>query len=270
MLQLVSKAKSASVYTLLPKITVITTCYNHAPYIEATIQSVISQRYENLEYIVIDGGSTDGSREIIERYRDYITDFFVEPNTLQVEKLIKGFARATGDIFCMLNSDDLFEPNALHEVGQYFLDNPQVRVVYGDYSWIDTQGNLIRRKKELGFNRFIYLYDTNYVPQPSTFWRRDLYEEVGGLKLEYEITLDLDLWIRFADVTQLHHVHKFWSKYRVHPKQKSKSNNTQLREETESIMRRYIGNEPSWSIAVKAKVAKAIRLTGQLFTGCYW
>lgn len=270
MIQLAPVQNSASLQNTLPKITVITTCYNHAPYIEATIQSVINQRYENLEYIVIDGGSTDGSQKIIERYRDYITDYFVEPNTLQVEKLIKGFARATGDIFCMLNSDDLFEPNVLQEVGQYFIDNPEVRVVYGDYSWIDTQGNLIKRKKELGFNRFIYLYDINYVPQPSTFWRRDLYEAIGGIDLRYEITLDVDLWIRFAEVTPIYHVHRFWSKYRVHPKQKSRSNNAKLREETESIMRRYIGNEPDWSIAVKGKVAKAMRLTGQLFAGCYW
>lgn len=270
MLQLTPIINRARIQCALPKITIITTCYNHAPYIEATIRSVINQGYENLEYIVIDGGSTDGSREIIERYRDYITDILVEPNTLQVEKLIKGFARATGDVCGMLNSDDLLEPNALQEVGQYFLDNPLIRVVYGDYSWIDTQGNLIKRKKELGFNRFIYLYDVNYVPQPSTFWRRDLYKEIGGLNLEYEITLDLDLWIRFADVTKIYHVRRFWSKYRIHSQQKSLNNNAKLCHETESILRRYVGNEPNWSIAVKRKIAKMMRLTGQLLLGCYW
>lgn len=254
----------------LPKITVVTTCYNHASYIEATLQSVINQRYPNLEYIVIDGGSTDGSQEIIERYRDYLTDYFIEPNTLQIHKLIKGFARATGDIFCMLNSDDIFEQTVLEEVAQFFLNNPQARVVYGDYSSIDTKVNLINRRKQIGFNRFIFMYDVNYIPQTSTFWRRDLYEEIGGLTLDFDIAIDVDLWIRFADVTQIYHVRRYWSKYRVHPQQKSLTNNEKLSREINAIRKRYKPNEPNWSIILKGKLGKFLRITGKFLTGCYW
>jgi glycosyltransferase involved in cell wall biosynthesis len=254
----------------LPKITVITTCYNHAPYIEATLQSVINQRYPNLEYIVIDGGSTDGSQEIIERYRDYLTDFLIEPNTLQIHKLVKGFAHATGDIFCMLNSDDLFEPGVLEEVADFFLNNPQARVVYGNYSWIDTEGNLINRRQEIGFNRFIFMYDVNYIPQPSTFWRRDLYEEIGGLTLDFDVATDIDLWIRFADVTTIYHVRRYWSKYRVHPQQKSLNSNEKLSREINVIRKRYKPNEPHWSIILKGKLAFFMRITGKFLTRCYW
>lgn len=254
----------------LPKITVVTTCYNHAPYIEATLQSVINQRYPHLEYIVIDGGSTDGSQEIIERYRNYLTDYFIEPNTLQIHKLIKGFTRATGDIFCMLNSDDIFEPTVLEEVAQFFSNNPQVRVVYGNYSSIDTEGNLINRRKQIGFNRFIFMYDVNYMPQTSTFWRRDLYEEIGGLTLDFDVAIDVDLWIRFADVTQIYHVCRYWSKYRVHPQQKSLTNNEKLSREINAIRKRYKPNEPNWSIILKGKLGKFMRITGKFLTGCYW
>ncbi len=254
----------------IPKITVITTCYNHAPYIEATLQSVINQKYPNLEYIVIDGGSTDGSQEIIKRYRHYLTDFLIEPNTLQIHKLIKGFACATGDILCMLNSDDIFEPQVLAEVAQFFLNNPQSRVVYGDYSWIDTEGNLMSRRKEIGFNRFLFMYDVNYIPQPSTFWRRDLYEEIGGLTLDFDVATDFDLWIKFADVTPIYHVRRFWSKYRIHPKQKSLNSNEKLSWEINAIRKRYKPNEAKWSIILKSKLAKFMRITGKLLTGCYW
>ncbi len=254
----------------LPKITVITTCYNHAPYIEATLQSVINQGYPNLEYIVIEGGSSDNSQEIIERYRDYLTDFLIEPNTRQIDKLIEGFSRATGDILCMLNSDDVFEPGVLEEVAEFFLNNPQAQVVYGNYSWIDSKGNLMSRRKEIGFNRFIFMYDVNYIPQPSTFWRRDLYEQVGGLTQDIDVALDTDLWIKFADVTSIYHIPRFWSKYRIHPKQKSLNSNEKLSNEMSAIRKRYKQNEPKWSIIIKSKLAKLMRLTGKFLAGCYW
>jgi glycosyltransferase involved in cell wall biosynthesis len=260
--QLITKTK-------LPKITVITTCYNHAPYIEETLQSVLNQQYPNLEYIVIDGGSNDGSTAIIERYRDKLSLFLIEPNTLQIEKLIKGFQFATGDILCMLNSDDLFELSTLKEVAEYFIANPQSRAVYGNYSWIDNQNNLIAYKKELAFNRFIFLYDINYIPQPSAFWRRDLYEEIGGLNPSLELAMDADLWIRFSDVTQFHHVNKFWSQYRIHPQQKSSNNRHKMSLEMKQIRERYIHNESQLSLCCKGAVAKGMRLAGKIITGCY-
>jgi glycosyltransferase involved in cell wall biosynthesis len=268
--KIITKEVALSYQLNLPKITVITTCYNHAAYIETTLKSVISQGYPNLEYIVIDGGSTDGSQEIIEGYRDYLTDFLIEPNTLQIHKLIKGFACATGDILCMLNSDDVFEPGVLEEVAQFFLNNPQARVVYGDYSWIDTEGNVMSRRKEIDFNRFIFMYDVNYIPQPSTFWRRDLYEEIGGLTLDFDVATDFDLWMKFADVTQVYHMRRYWSKYRIHPKQKSVNNNDKLSREINAIRERYKPHEANWLVMLKSKLAKFVRISSKFLTGCYW
>ncbi|WP_052754404.1 glycosyltransferase family 2 protein [Calothrix sp. 336/3] len=257
--------------TELPKITVVTPCYNHAPFIEATIQSVLNQGYPNLEYIIIDGGSTDGSLEIIQKYAEQLAYIGIEPNTGQTYKLIQGFAKATGDIFCSVNSDDLFEPGTFHQVADFFQQNPQARVVYGDYSWIDVQGKLIKRKKELPFfNRFIYMYDIVYIPQPSTFWRRDLYEEVGGFDIQFDLAMDADLWIRFADVTPIYHIRSFWSQFRKHPQQKSQQKLLKMQAETDAIWHRYRGDEAQWLIKIKKFFAMGIRVFGKFITGCFW
>jgi glycosyltransferase involved in cell wall biosynthesis len=256
--------------TIFPKITVITTCYNHAQYIEATINSVINQEYPNLEYIVIDGGSTDGSIEIIQRYRDYLTTFLVEPNTLQIDKLVKGFKCATGDILCMLNSDDLFEIGTFKEVVEFFRKNPQASVVYGDYSWINSEGELIQRKKELSFNRFIILYDINYIPQPSVFWRRELYDRIGGINPSLELAMDADLWFRFADVTTVYHIKKFWSKYRIHSQQKSSNYRDKMVLEMQVIRQRYVNNESEFMFKIKSAIARGIRLVSKFLNAHYF
>lgn len=247
----------------------MTPCYNHAQFIEQTLQSVLNQGYPNLEYIVIDGGSKDGSQEIIERYAHQLTYYLIEPNTRQIDKLIKGFNLATGDILCMLNSDDLFEPWTLQEVALFFISNPKSRVVYGDYSWIDEQGDLIKRKKELPFNRFIYMYYVVYIPQPSTFWRRDLYEEVGGLNPQFDLAMDADLWIRFADITKIYHVHKFWSKYRKHSQQKSSIKKIKMYAETEKIWQRYRDNEPKLFLLLKKIIATLMWFIFRFIMACF-
>jgi glycosyltransferase involved in cell wall biosynthesis len=253
-----------------PKITVITTCYNHAQYIEATIKSVLNQGYPNLEYIVIDGGSTDGSIEIIQRYSDYLTTFFIEPNTLQIDKLVKAFKYATGDILCMLNSDDLFEPWTFKEVSEFFIKNPQANVVYGNYSWVNSEGELIQRKKELSFNRFILLYDINYIPQPSVFWRRELYEQVGGIDPTLELAMDADLWLRFGDVTTVHHVNKFWSRYRIHTQQKSSNYRDKMALEMNTIRQRYINQDSENMLKIKSAIARGIRLVVKFLNAHYF
>jgi glycosyltransferase involved in cell wall biosynthesis len=265
-----TQIERTQVQPIFPKITVLTTCYNHAQYIEATINSVINQGYPNLEYIVIDGGSTDGSIEIIQRYRNYLTTFLVEPNTLQIDKLVKGFKYATGDILCMLNSDDLFELGTFKEVVDFFKNNPQADVVYGDYSWINSEGKLIKRKRELSFNRFIMLYDINYIPQPSVFWRRELYDRIGGINPSLELAMDADLWLRFADVTTMYHINKFWSKYRIHPQQKSSNYREKMVLEMRTIRQRYVNDESAIMFKIKSAIARGIRLVSKSINGHYF
>ncbi|MCO6502680.1 MAG: glycosyltransferase, partial [Acidimicrobiales bacterium] len=164
-----------------PRISVVTPSYNQARFLEATMESIHSQGYPNLEHIVIDGGSTDGSVEIIERYADRLAYWVSEPDNGQTDAIAKGFAMTTGEILCWLNSDDLWEPWTLAEVARYFAEHPDVEFVYGDSIWIDDEDRVIKPKREHGFSRFVFNYAFNFLPQPSTFWRRGLYERVGGI-----------------------------------------------------------------------------------------
>ena len=253
----------------LPRISVVTPSYNQARFLGETLASVHAQNYPNLQHIVIDGGSTDGSVEIIRSYADRLDHWVSEPDEGQTHALVKGFARANGDILCWLNSDDLFEPGALHEVAAFFAANPAARAVYGDALLIDIEGRPINLKREHPFSRFIWLFDYNYLPQPSTFWRRDLYEEVGGLDPSFDLAMDADLWIRFAEVTQLLHCPRVWSRMRLYPEQKNQRLRAASNREDARIRSRYIGNWPHWSQQPMRVVAKAMRVGIKAKHGCY-
>jgi len=256
--------------TAWPKISLVIPSYNQGRFIEETLRSLIDQHYPNLELIVIDGGSNDASVEIIRRYADYMAYWVSEPDQGQTHALIKGFQRSTGEIQGWLCSDDLHEQWTLCEVAQFFEEHPTAQVVYGDSSWIDIDGRPIRPKREHAFSRFIWTYDYNYIPQPSTFWRRDLYERVGGLDLTFNLAMDADLWIRFADVTKFYHVRRYWSRMRFYAAQKNQRFRAQSDIEDHLIRRRYIGDEPAYSLKAKKVIAKSMRIAWKLATGCYW
>ncbi len=254
----------------LPKISLVTPSFNQARYIEATIRSVLDQDYPNLEYIVIDGGSTDGSVDIIRRYADRLAYWVSEPDGGQTPGLIKGFARSTGEIMGWLCSDDVLVGKSLWEVGEFFSANPAVQTVYGDAIWIDENGKVMRPKKEHDFSRFIWLYTHNTIPQPSMFWRRSLYERVGGLDPAFDVAMDADLWMRFADVTQIHHVRRTWSQMRRYPEAKSLRLDEARRREDRMIRDRYLGPRPIWYTAGARVLARSARVGLKLAQGCYW
>lgn len=207
----------------LPVISLVTCSYQQARFLEATIRSVLDQQYPALEYIIVDGGSSDGSKEIIQRYSGSLAWWVSEPDAGQTDALIKGFSRATGDICGWLCSDDLLLPGALEKVASFFLRHEQTQAMYGDSIWIDINGEPIRSKREMGFNRFVFLHDHNYVPQPSMFWRRALYEKVGGLSPEFNIAMDNDLWERFSQSERIAHLPEYLSCMRYYSQQKTLS-----------------------------------------------
>lgn len=254
----------------LPKISMVTPSFNQARYIESTIRSVLDQEYPHLEYIVIDGGSTDGSVDIIRRYADKLAYWVSEPDGGQTPGLIKGFERSTGEILCWLCSDDVLVGRSLWEVGEFFTANPSTRTVYGDAVWIDENGKVKRPKKEHDFHRFIWLYTDNAIPQPSMFWRRSLYEEVGGLDPAFDVAMDADLWMRFADVTEIHHVRRIWSKMRRYPEAKSLRLEETRRREDRMIRDRYLAPRPFWFTAGARVLARSARIGLKLAHGCYW
>jgi glycosyltransferase involved in cell wall biosynthesis len=254
----------------LPKISIVVPSFNQAGYLELALRSIIEQGYPNLELIVIDGGSKDESPEIIRKYESYMKFWCSEPDGGQVPGIIKGFSHATGEILFFLNSDDLLEPGALHEVGEYFARNPNTDVVFGNTLWIDANGNPIRPQKEIPFNRFIFLYTYNYIPGMSTFWRRAIYDRVGGFDASFQMAFDADLWMRFSEHGTIKHVARQWSRMRFYPEQKTQRFLQTALDEDMLIRSRYWRNHamPS-TYYLRRKIALSIRITWKLLTGCY-
>lgn len=253
-----------------PRISVVTVSYNQAEFLEETILSVLNQNYPDLEYIVIDGGSSDGSVDIIKQYENELTYWVSEPDGGQSAGLIKGFDKSTGDIQCWINSDDLLELDALRDVVIFFEKNPKARVVTGDAILIDENGSVIRKQKQIKFYRFLWFNDHNYITQSSTFWRSDLYKEVGGLDPKFHYGMDADLFIRFADVTKMHHVRKFWSKFRIYNDQKTSRDRKLIKSEHEVICQPYFKNQSYLSGKAKRIIARVGRIGLKLISGCYW
>ena len=256
------------------KLSIVVCSYNQAAYLRQALDSLATQRDlrpGELEVLVIDGGSTDGSVEIVREFEKHFAYSVSEPDRGQTHALRKGFDRATGDIQGWLCSDDVLEPNTAREVLDYFHSHPAARFVYGDATFIDQNGRSIRRKKEIPFNSFIWRYDHNYIPQPSTFWRKSLYEEVGGLDESFDVAMDGDLWARFLQRARPEHIRKPLSCFRLQPQQKTQV----LREEHDKMHRRYcarLGRSFAHPAQRKAAfvVAKTWRVSWKLVTGCYW
>lgn len=186
----------------LPSITVVTPCLNAAGTIQESLESVRSQGYPHVEHLVIDGGSTDGTLELLER-ADGVRHVS-EPDGGRVDAVNKGIAMAGGDVVGWLNADDLYEPGALRAVGEAFAGAPEAPWVTGYCRIIDARGEEIRRGvtayKNAFLRRFSYgLYLTqNFVSDPATFVRRDVLAEAGPLDDRYAISHDYDLWLRVA------------------------------------------------------------------------
>lgn len=184
------------------RFSVITPSFNQAQYIETTIRSVLDQDWPNVEYIVIDGGSTDGSVDVIRRYADRLAYWVSEPDRGQTHAINKGLERATGDVLCYLNSDDLFCAGALRRVAEYLAERPRMDLVHGRCRYIDEKGNTIGG--HLGdistFEQILDLWDVwwgcRQFVQPEVFWTRRITEKVGPFNEDLHYVMDYDYWLR--------------------------------------------------------------------------
>jgi glycosyltransferase involved in cell wall biosynthesis len=200
-----------------PLVTIVTPSFNQGAFLEETILSVLAQDYPNIEYIVMDGGSTDNSVEIIQKYADRISLWVSEPDQGQTDAINKGFAKAHGNILAWLNSDDLLTPRAVSEVVEYLTGNPGVGMVYSGLDFINAQGKVIgkfpARQTDLRKLRHGYVH----VPQPATFFKADLWKKVGPLDPTFFFAMDYDLWTRIARLTTpVYLPGKVWAKFRLH------------------------------------------------------
>lgn len=211
------------------RISIVTPSMNQGEFLERTICSVLDQGYSNLEYIIIDGGSTDNSVSVIEKYAKFLTYWCSEPDGGHYAAINKGFKLATGDIFAWLNSDDMYCPWALRTVASVFDSLPTVNWLstLTPLKW-DEQDFCIEADHFPGFSKAAFLNGVNQpwdgtwpIQQESTFWRRSLWEAVGGIDVGYQFAGDFDLWTRFFNKTELYGLNSPLGGFRLHRNQRS-------------------------------------------------
>ncbi len=202
------------------KISIVTPSFNQAPYLEATLRSLLTQDYPELELILIDGGSTDGSVEIIQRYAASLSHWESERDRGQSHALNKGFAHVHGDVWGWLNSDDLLEPGVLRRVAQVFAENPEVGVVYGDCVYVRADGETVVEKFKTEAHTRLRHLAHRFIAQPSCFFRTSMVPPAVREDLHY--CMDYDLWLKLAarGVPFLY-VPELFSRYRLHEESKS-------------------------------------------------
>jgi len=256
----------------LPKISIVTPSFKHGAFLEEAIQSVLNQNYPHLEYIVMDGGSNDGSVDIIRKYEDRLAHWVSAPDQGQYDAINRGFARTTGEIMAWLNSDDKYCPWAFSIVGEIFADFPEIEWLTTLYPVIwDEKGRAVELEANSGFSREGFLrgenlpgcgwYARNFIQQESTFWRRSLWERAGGrLDTSYSLAGDFELWARFNKTAELYAVGTPLGGYRRHGVQITSTRMTQYLEQAAKAFFRHGGRTPSrLQTFLLSKTAKVLR-----------
>jgi glycosyltransferase involved in cell wall biosynthesis len=228
----------------LPVISIVTPSYNQGAFLEAAIRSVLDQPYPKCEYIVMDGGSTDNSVEIIRQYADRLAYWTSGLDGGQYAAINQGFARATGDVFAWINADDKFVPGAFQVAGEIFATHPEIEWLTTLYPLLlDERGTAVVCSQYVGYSRQEFFRGVNlpgrswiaqdWIQQESTFWRRSLWERAGGLNPDYPLAGDFELWARFFKLADLYGVATVLGSFRMHRDQKTASLLAKYSEEAE-------------------------------------
>jgi glycosyltransferase involved in cell wall biosynthesis len=226
---------SSSLALNKPLVSIVTPSLNQARYLEAAILSVAEQDYPRVEHIVVDGGSTDGSLEILERYPS--VQWSSEPDRGQADAVNKGFGLAQGAIFGWLNADDLYLPGALATAVQTF-EETGVGLVYGGWQQIDEDGG-VKATVPAGEFEYHELVDRNLIAQPATFFTREAFEAVGGLDPRYHYAMDFDLWLKIGARFEFRRIDRTLAAFRLHSTSKSIAAQDRFWPETRRISRRH-------------------------------
>lgn len=199
----------------LPRISIVTPSYNQAPYIGWTARSVLLQRYPNLEYIVMDGGSNDGTMDVLAPYADRIAHLQSKRDKGQADAIHQGFERSTGEIMAYLNSDDMLAPGALHYVADLFARRPEVDAVYSHRVTVDGKNRVIWYWM-LPEHSDWYMSRWDLIPQETCFWRRRLFDECGNVDASLRFAIDYDLFIRYMARGKFVRADRFLGVFREH------------------------------------------------------
>ena len=199
-----------------PLVSVVTPSFNQARFLEETISSVLSQNYGRIEYIIVDGGSSDGSEAIIRKHASRLAWWVSEPDAGQTDAINRGFARSRGEILAWLNSDDTWMPEAVASAVQAFMQEPGLGLIYGDANYIDEQHRVIGKfpAARTDYRRLRQGYV--HVPQQATFFRADLWRSVGPLDASLQFAMDYDLWLRITRRAPVKYIPQTWGNFRLH------------------------------------------------------
>ena len=201
--------------SFLPSISIVTPSYNQGEFLEETIRSVLLQSYPNLDYIIIDGGSTDRSVEIIKKYQNYLSYWVSEPDKGPADAINKGWQKAKGEIIAYLNSDDAYLPGALAAVAEAFQQNPEAKAICGNELVINRDGFIIR-KSNIEKVEHSSLLKLNLIPQPAIFIKSSIVQSLGGMNLEVRYIFDFELWLRITRTDSMKCIPNFLAVTRWH------------------------------------------------------
>jgi glycosyltransferase involved in cell wall biosynthesis len=230
----------------LPRVSLVVPSLNQAGYLAEALHSIADQNYPDLELIIMDGGSTDHSVEVIQDYSRIITDWTSAPDGGQADALRTGFERTSGEVLGWLNSDDLLLPGALHAVGQHFRDRPAEMWAYGDSHIIGSDGRTLWRRPMPNV-RFAEMTQLSvHLPQESTFFRRQAYEAAGGIEPSLRYAMDYDLWLRLWKIAPPGRIDGFLGCFRMIDGQKSADGGAYEAEVNEVKGRLGLTRAPRW------------------------
>ncbi|HLA87403.1 MAG TPA: glycosyltransferase family 2 protein [Anaerolineales bacterium] len=203
--------------TNLPLVSIITPSFNQAQFLEQTIQSVLGQDYPQIEYIIVDGGSTDGSVDMIKKYEGRLAWWISEQDQGQTDAINKGFAHSKGEVLAWINSDDTYNPRAVGQAVKYLIENPDVAMVYADCNFINEAGQVIGKfnSKQTDYRRLREGYV--HIPQQTMFFRAKYWQELGPLDPSFYFAMDYDLWTRIASKAPIKYLAgQTWANFRIH------------------------------------------------------
>jgi len=247
-------------------VSIITPSYNQAPYLEQTIQSVLGQDYPRIEYMVVDGGSTDHSVEIIKRYADRLAYWTSERDGGQAEAINKGLKRANGEILAWLNSDDYYMLNTVSVAVRCFEMNPDAALIYGNMLAVDGDGQTLNvlKYKQLSLRDLLCF---QIIGQPSVFFRRSALEKTGLLDPSFHFMLDHQLWIRLAQQGSILHVPQVWSAARYHVGAKNRARAAEFGNEAFRILD-WVKRQPELT-EIFARVQRRARASAHRYDARY-
>lgn len=226
-----------------PLVSIVTPCFQSRQFIEQTIESVLAQTYPRIEYIVMDGGSTDGTLDILERCRERL-QYFSAPDDGAADAINRGFRRSRGSIFAWLSADDLYFPRTVETVVRHFAASKETDVIYGEGIWIDEKGTeLGRYPTQAPYHARLFERECA-ICQPATFMRREAFETAGTLRRDLHFAFDYDLWIRLSRAHHFEAIPEMLAASRMHRRNKTLGSRRRVLEENIDLLRRHYAYVP--------------------------